>query len=148
MYALIGLHVEHDSVKGPLSSEQISSIFGFHPSIHFVVLMTEDGTLLDSVKRAGLNPLFPAEETHKVLERWANANGWLAGSNRILGGMNAIIVRREKLIELLYPSRGFMILIIAHPAFPLDKTAKLEAVLSKLKVGGDEWQQPLSNSKQ
>jgi hypothetical protein len=87
-----------------------------------------------------LNPIEPPEETRKTLERWADARSLLAGSDEFLGRIKMIIVRREKLIELLYPSTGFMIMIIAHPAFPLDKTSQLESVLSKLKVGGDEWQ--------
>jgi hypothetical protein len=105
------------------------------------MLVNEDGTLLDFVKRAGLNPLEPPEEIRKALERWANAKNWLAGSDKFLGEMKTIIVRRDKLVELLYPSTGFMIVIIAHPAFPLDKTRQLESVLSNLKVGGDEWRQ-------
>jgi len=126
-------------VKGPLSQEQISSIFAFHPSIHFVTLVNDDGTLLDAVKRAGLNPLEPPEETHKILERWAAARSTLAGSDKILGRMRTIIVRREKIVELLFPLTDFMIIISVHPAFPLDKTRQLESLLSKLRVGGDEW---------
>lgn len=103
--------------------------------------MSEDGTLLDSVKRAGLNPIEPPEETRKALERWATASSLLAGSDVFRGKMKTIIVRREKMVELLYPSNGFMIMIIAHPAFPLEKTRQLESVLDKLEVGGDEWRQ-------
>lgn len=139
MNCLIGLHESYDGVKGPLTSDQISSIFGFHPSIHFVMLAKEDGTLLDSVKRAGSDTLEPPQEIRKALERCANAAGWLAGSDVFLGRMRMIIVRREKHVELLYPSAGFMIVIIAHPAFPLDKAPQLEGVLNKLKVEGDEW---------
>ena len=126
-------------MRGPLSKEQISSIFTFHPAIHFVLLADENGTLLDSVKRSGLSPLEPPEETIKILERWANASGWLAGSDEFLGKMNLVIVRREKQVEILYPSDGFMILIIAHQAFPLDRAPQLEGVLNSLKVEGDEW---------
>jgi len=128
-------------VKGPLSSEQVSSIFSFHPSVHFVTLLNDDGTLLDSVKRAGLNPLEPPEETHKVLERWTEARNWLAGSDKFLGKMKTIVVRREKIVELFFPLHGFVILIGVHPAFPLDKTSQLESLLNKLHVGGDEWRQ-------
>jgi len=129
-------------VKGPLSSEQISSIFSFHPSIHFVTLVNEDGTLLDAVKRAGLSPLEPPEETHNILERWTEARNWLTGSDKFLGEMKTIIVRREKIVELFFPLRGFVVLVSVHPAFPLDKTQQLENLLHKLKVGGDEWRQP------
>jgi len=128
-------------VKGPLSSEQISSIFGFHPSIHFITLAKEDGTLLDSVKRAGLNPLEPPEETLKTMERWATVKNLTDGSEQFLGKMKTVIVRREKLVELLFPLTGFIIIVTAHPAFPLDKTHQLESLLVKLRVGGDEWQQ-------
>jgi hypothetical protein len=126
-------------VKGPLSRDQISSIFGFHPSIRFVTIVSEDGTLLDSVKRAGLNPLEPPEETHKILERWAQARSMTNSSDQFFGRMKTIIVLREKLVELLFPLTGFMIVVSAHPAFPLDKTHQLESLLIKLHVGGDEW---------
>ena len=128
-------------MKGPLSQDQISSIFSFHPSIHFVTVLNEDGTILDSVKRAGLNPLEPPEETRKSMERWATARNYLAGSDTFLGNMRTIIVRREKLVELLFPMTNFMIVIGVHPAFPLDKTHQLEGLLNKLQVGGDEWRQ-------
>ncbi|HXW94986.1 MAG TPA: hypothetical protein VEJ19_04705 [Nitrososphaerales archaeon] len=126
-------------MKGPLSNEQISSIFAFHPSVHFVTVVSEDGTLLDSAKRAGLNPLEPPEETRKSVERWAAAREYLAGSDKFLGGMKTIIVRREKIVDLLFPLTGFMIIVSVHPAFPLDKTSRLESLLNNLYVGGDEW---------
>ena len=138
---LIGLGDSAACVKGPLSQDQISSIFSFHPSVHFVSVVNEDGTLLDSVKRAGLNPLEPPEETRKSMERWAAAKSYLAGSDTFLGHMRTIIVRREKLVELLFPSTNFMIVIGVHPAFPLDKIHQLEGLLNKLQVGGDEWRQ-------
>ena len=130
-------------MKGPLSSDQISLIFAFHPSIHFVAIVGEDGTLLDSMKRAGLNPLEPPEETRRILERWATARGLTGGSDQFFGKMRTIIVRRDKLVELLFPLPGFMIIVSAHPAFPLDKTQQLESLLNKLQVGGDEWRRAL-----
>jgi len=126
-------------VKGPLSTEQISSIFSFHPSVRFVVVVNEDGTLLDSVKRAGLSPMESPEETRKTMERWAAAKDLAAGSDEFYGKMKTIIVRREKIVELLFPLTGFMLIIVVHPAFPLDKTSQLESLLRKLQVGGDEW---------
>jgi len=126
-------------VEGPLSRDQISSIFAFHPSIHFVTVVSEDGTLLDSMKRAGLNPVEPPEETRKIMERWATAKSLTSGSDEFFGRMRTIIVRRDKLVEFLFPLTGFMIVVSAHPAFPLDKTAQLESFLTKLQVGGDEW---------
>ena len=126
-------------MRGPLSTEQISSIFSFHPSVRFVSVVNEDGTILDSVKRAGVNPLEPPEETRKIMARWADARNLATGSDEFYGKMKTIIIRREKLVELLFPLTGFMIIIIAHPAFPLDKTPQLESLVRNLKVGGDEW---------
>ena len=128
-------------MKGPLTSEQISSIFRFHPSIHFVTLITEEGILLDSAKRAGQNPSEPPEEIGKAMERWASVWSTLARSDLFRGKMKTIIVRREKLVDLLFPMSGFMIMITVHPAFPLDKTSQLEKLLSSLYIGGDEWRQ-------
>ena len=107
--------------------------------MRFVVVVNEDGTLLDSVKRAGLSPMESPEETRKTMERWAAAKDLAAGSDEFYGKMKTIIVRREKIVELLFPLTGFMLIIVVHPAFPLDKTSQLESLLRKLQVGGDEW---------
>jgi len=103
--------------------------------------VSEDGMILDSAKRAGLNPLEPPEETRKRMERWAAAKNYLAGSDLFLGNMRTIIARREKLVELLFPFTDYMIMIGVHPAFPLDKTRQLENLLNNLHVSGDEWKQ-------
>jgi len=103
------------------------------------VVVNEDGTLLDSVKRAGLSPLESPEETRKIMERWAAVKDLAAGSDEFYGKMKTIIVRREKIVELLFPLTGFMIIVVVHSAFPLDKTSQLEGHLRKLQVGGDEW---------
>jgi len=73
------------------------------------------------------------------MARWASAREVTSGTDELYGKMKTIIVRREKLVELLFPLTGFMIVVIVHPAFPLDKTAQLESLLRNLKVGGDEW---------
>ena len=79
------------------------------------------------------------EETRKTMERWAAAKDLAVGSDEFYGKMKTIIVRREKIVELLFPLTGFMLIIVVHPAFPLDKTSQLESLLRKLQVGGDEW---------
>jgi hypothetical protein len=76
----------------------------------------------------------PPEETQKILERWTIARGMTAGADKFFGRMKTIIVRREKLVELLFPSSDHMVIISAHPVFPLDKTPKLEALLNKLQA--------------
>lgn len=131
-------------MRGPLSTEQLSSIFGFHPSVRFVTVVDENGTVLDSAKRAGLNPLEPPEETRKMMERWADVRNLAAVSDEFYGKMKTIIIRREKLTELLFPLTGFMVVVVVHPAFPLDKTSHLENLLRNLKVGGDEWRGALT----
>jgi len=103
------------------------------------MVVNDDGTLLDSVKRAGLSPLESPEETRKIMERWAAAKDLAASSDALHGKMKTIIIMREKIVELLFPLTGFMIIIIVHPAFPLDKASQLESLLRKLQVGGDEW---------
>ncbi|HXW94640.1 MAG TPA: hypothetical protein VEJ19_02895 [Nitrososphaerales archaeon] len=114
-----------------LTKEQIASVFSFHPSLRFVTVVAKDGTLLDSVKRAGLDSLEPPEETRRILERWSIARSMTSGSDEFFGRMKTIIVRREKLVEMLFPSSDYMVIISAHPSFPLEKTAKLESLLSK-----------------
>jgi len=96
------------------------------------VIVNRSGTVLDAVKRAGLNALEPPEETERIVERWTIAKGLTAGTDKFFGRMRTIIVRREKLVELLFPSSDQMVIISAHPAFPLDKIPRLEKLLEKL----------------
>lgn len=119
-------------MKTPLSRDQIASIFSFHPSVRFVVIVNKYGTVLDAVKRAGLQSLEPPEETGRIVERWTIAKGLTAGTDNFFGRMKTIIVRREKLVELLFPLSDQMVIISAHPAFPLDKIPRLERLLEKL----------------
>ena len=119
-------------VKAPLSRDQIADVFSFHPSIRFVVLVDRHGTVLDAVKRARLESLEPPEETGRIVERWTIARGMTTGTDDFFGRMKTIIVRRERLVELLFPSSEHMAIISADPAFPLDKTPKLERLLDKM----------------
>ena len=75
------------------------------------------------------------------MERWVAVWNALAASDLFLGRMKTVIVRREKLVELIFPFTGFLIKITAHPAFPLEKTPQLEKLLNSLSIGGDEWRQ-------
>jgi len=97
-----------------------------------VVIVNKYGTVLDAVKRAGLQSLEPPEETGRIVERWTIAKGLTAGTDNFFGRMKTIIVRREKLVELLFPLSDQMVIISAHPAFPLDKIPRLERLLEKL----------------
>ena len=124
------------SVGAPLTREQVTEIFTFHPSVRFVKLVDKDGKLLDSVKRAGLEALEPPEETEKLLSRWTVARGLTSGADNYFGAMKTIIVRREKLVELLFPLSEYMVIIYAHPSFPLEKTAQLEGMLNKMRTKG------------
>lgn len=119
-------------VKAPLSRDQIASIFSFHPSIRFVVVVDKYGNVLDAVKRARLESLEPPEETGRIVERWTIARGMTSGTDEFFGRMKTIIVRREKLVEMLFPSSEHMVIISAHPSFPLDRTPRLENLLDKL----------------
>lgn len=119
-------------MKAPLSRDQIASIFSFHPSIRFVVVVDKYGNVLDAVKRARLESLEPPEETGRIVERWTIARGMTSGTDKFFGRMKTIIVRREKLVEMLFPSSEHMVIISAHPSFPLDRTPRLENLLDKL----------------
>ena len=121
-------------VNVPLSREQIASVFSFHPSIRFVVVVDRKGTVLDAVRRARLESLEPPEETGRIVERWTIARGMTAGTDKFFGSLKTIIVRREKLVEMLFPLSDYTVIISAHPAFPLDRTPKLEALLNKLQA--------------
>ena len=121
----------------PLTREQVNEVFSFHHSLRFVTLVSKDGTLLDAVKRAGLESLEPPEETERLLSRWALAKGLTSGANDYFGELKTIIVRREKLVELLFPLSEYMVIISAHPSFPLEKTSQLEGLLEKLRKKGN-----------
>ena len=123
-------------MDAPLTRDQITALFSFHSSLRFVTLVTKGGMLVDSVKRAGLESLEPGEQTGRIIARWSLARGMTSASDEYFGEMKTIIIRRTKLVELLFPLSDYMVIISANPTFPLEKTAKLESLLLKLQSKG------------
>jgi len=124
-------------MPSPFSKDQIASVFSFHPSLRFVTVVSKEGNLLDAVKRAGTDSLEPPEETRRIMVRWAIAKGLTSGSDRFFGEVKTIIVRRERLVEFLFPSSECMVIISAHPAFPLEKIPQLENLLRRMQGKGN-----------
>jgi len=114
---------------------RLDSIIGFHPSIRFVVTAGRYGTILDAIKRRGVTSLEPSSEMRTVTERYAVLYGLTQSSNDYFGKPRAIIVRRDKLVELLFPFADRMVIISAQPSFPLGKTGELEKMLQSLMKG-------------
>lgn len=105
-----------------------------HPSIRSVTIVSKEGILLDTVKRAGVDSLEPPEETEKIARRWALARGMTSAADNFFGNMKTIIVRREKLVEMFFPLPGQNVIISASPEFPLDEVPRLEILLSKSQI--------------
>jgi hypothetical protein len=108
---------------------------GFHPSIRFVVTARKDGTILDAVKRRGVVSLEPSSEMRTITERFAIAHGLSQADDRNFGRTQTIIVRREKLVELIFPIADRLVIISATPKFPLGKIVELEKLLKSLQKG-------------
>lgn len=113
-----------------LSKSQLESVLGFDPSIRYVILVGQEGRPLARVDKQGASSLEPPEQTARILERFAVARGMTTGADSFYGKMETIIVRREKLTELLFPVAGQMVLVGAETNFPLEKTAQLGSRLA------------------
>lgn len=111
---------------------RLDEAIGFHPSIRFVVTAGKDGEILDAVKRRGVVSLEPSSEMRTITERFAIASGMAQASSSYFGQTRTIIVRSEKLVELLFPMSDRLIIVSANPSFPLGKTADLEKFLRSL----------------
>ena len=119
-------------MNGEISVPRLDSVIGLHPSIRFVVTAGRYGTILDAVKRRGVTSLEPSSEMKIVTERYAVLYGLTQGSNSYFGRPRFIIVQREKLVELLFPFTDRLVIISAHPSFPIGKTAELGKLLQSL----------------
>ena len=116
--------------------EQLRSILDFSPTLRYVLLVREDGKSEESVGRDSTESFEPEEETKMVLRRFAIGRGMTSGSEKYFGRMLTLIVRREKLVELLFPlARNHMVLVSADPTFPLELTPQLEALVRSLRLG-------------
>ena len=104
----------------------LASILSFDPSIRYVILVGGQGQPLARVDRLEASALEPPEQTTAVLQRFAIARGMTMGSDSFYGRMLTIVVRREKLVELLFPLENQMVLVGAESNFPLEKTVQLE----------------------
>jgi hypothetical protein len=111
---------------------RLDEAIGFHPSIRFVVTAAKDGKILDAVKRRGVVSLEPSSEMKTITERFAIAHGLSRASDDYFGRTQTIIVRREKLVEMVFPFGDRMVIVSSTPRFPLGKTAELERLLRSL----------------
>jgi hypothetical protein len=114
---------------------RLDEAIGFHPSIRFVVTTRTDGQILDAVKRRGVVSLEPSSEMKTISERFAIAHGLSQADDSYFGKTQTIIVRREKLVELIFPIADRLVIVSATPSFPLGKTGELEKFLKSLKTG-------------
>lgn len=110
----------------------LDEVIGFHPSIRFVVTARKDGKILDAVKRRGVVSLEPSSEMNTVTERFAIAGGLAHASDSYFGVPQAIIIKREKMVELLFPIEERLVIVSATPDFPLGKTSQLEKLLKRM----------------
>jgi hypothetical protein len=121
-------------MKRGSSVPRLDEAIGFHPSIRFVVTADKDGTILDAVKRRGVVSLEPSREMKTVTERFAIGHGLSRASEGYYGRTLTIIVRREKLVELVFPIGDKLVIVSATPRFPLGKTGDLEKLLKSLQT--------------
>jgi len=115
-----------------LTRPQLESLLSFHPSLRYVTVVGRDGRLLEEVKRPKVESLEPPEQTDRIMERFALAKGMTSGSDAFYGKLLTIVVRREKLVELLFPFSQQMLIISAESDFPMEAIPKLEGMLERL----------------
>ena len=115
---------------------RLDEVIGFDPSIRFVVTAGQDGAILDAVKRRGVVSLEPSSEMKTITERYAIAGGLAHASSAYFGSPLTIIIRREKLVELLFPVGDVFVIVSATPRFPLKKTGELEKLLKSMTTRG------------
>ena len=115
--------------------QHIDAIIRFHPAIRFAVLAEKNGTILDAVKRAGVEAMEPRGETGPITERYAGIYELVQGSDPYFGTAHMLIFAREKLIEMVIPTPADLVIITAHPSFPLDKAASLERLAMSISRG-------------
>jgi hypothetical protein len=113
---------------------RLDEAIGFHPSIRFVVTASKDGKILDAVKRRGVISLEPTSEMRTVIERFAIGYGLSQPAENHFGKTLTVIIRRKKLVEMLFPIADRLVIVSATPNFPLGKTAELEKLLTSLGV--------------
>lgn len=113
-----------------LTKAELESAVSFHPSVRSVIVVDRGGKVLESVSRPGAESMEPPEEAEKIAVRFAVARGMSDLSETFYGKMTTIIVRREKLVELLFPHHDHVVIVSAEPAFPLERVPQLERVLS------------------
>lgn len=107
--------------------QRLEAILRFHPSIRYVRLMGWDGRSHAFMQREA--SLEPHRQTHKILVRLALAQGMASTSDRFYGKARAIIILRERLVELLFLlSRDDIMLVGADPGFPVGRARDLAEV--------------------
>jgi hypothetical protein len=101
-----------------------------------LVTAAKDGRILDAVKRRGTVSLEPPWELGTIAERFAIAYGLSLASENYFGKTQTVIVRSEKIVELVFPIDDRLVIVSATPRFPLGKVGELEKLLRSLWTGG------------
>jgi hypothetical protein len=120
---------------GSLSELELKSVLGLDPNIRYVILFGQDGKPLTKVNRPEASLHEPPEQTAAILQRFAIARGMTLGSDTFYGKAKTIIVRRDRLTELVFPIAEQLVLVGTEPGFPLEKTSLLENTLTQIQVG-------------
>jgi len=111
---------------------RLDEAIGFHPSIRFVVTANKEGKILDAVKRRGIVSLEPTSQMRAIADRFAIAGGLANASDEYFGKPRAIIVLREKLVEMVFPIENRLVIVSATPRFPIGRIGDLEKMLKSL----------------
>jgi len=114
------------------SGHQLDEVVRFNPAIRFVILADNEGGILDAVKRAGVDSRETTNETRTITERYGAMFGLADQPDNYFGSAHFFIIRRDKLVELMFPVAGKIIIVAAHPSFHLEKVDGLEKLIRSI----------------
>jgi hypothetical protein len=101
----------------------IKEVLAFDARIRYCAVLDAMGRTVEGGMRPGLLSLEPEEEADKVDLQIALIRGMTEGARGYLGGVDYVIIGREKLMLIAVPvSSGRTVLVSAEPDFPLERT--------------------------
>ena len=101
---------------------ELREVMAFDPRIRYCAVLDAMGRTIEGGMRPGLLSLEPDEEADKVDLQMVLIRGITEGARGYLGGVNYVIIHREKLMLIAIPaSNGRTILVSAEPDFPLER---------------------------
>jgi hypothetical protein len=122
-------------LEAKILETKVGRILDFDKSIWSVVMLSSDGRAMASFQRRGTAPLEPESETETVYMKATIAVSMSTPMDKYHGRVRSAVIVKEKVTMICFNMMGKIMLIMASPAFQLQRVEELGQLIDQLGIG-------------